>query len=130
MKRTEQTARNIFVFDDEQAVGGTAHEPSLDAFNEQPPTAPHPLSHLLTTALNFIATRPDLNDELADNMADEFTDYDDLIPLYDAMEDDVEHDSVSATVSVIDSIADSLNGADDGVKAPLFLSAFKSRFLA
>lgn len=126
MKRTEQTARNIFVFDDELAVGSASDADTIEITTEQPVTAPHPLSHLLTTALNYIAARP----EISEDDADDLTEYDDLIPLYDALDDEVDEDSISATVSVIDSIADSLNGQDDGIKAPLFLSAFKSRFLA
>lgn len=132
MKRIQNTARNIFVMDDAAAYG------SVEAANEQPQTAPiapvpekniaHPLRGLLTSAISFIATDPDMS--FSDDEADAMAQHDDLIPLYEANEEEgVEPDGFATAVSVLDSIADSLGGQHDGVHAPLFLSAFKSRFL-
>lgn len=142
MKFVQNTARNIFIMDDETAFG------SIEALDEQPQTAPieqaaeknrycnmaHPLRGLLTSALSLIASRPELLPELFeepslnDDDADELTRHDDLISLYDD-ETEVETDTLSTAVSVLDSIVDSIAGQNDGVKTPLFLSAFKSRFL-
>lgn len=142
MKRIQNTARNIFVMDDEAAFGSRDDEAAFGSTetDEQPQTAPvetipekrfaHPLRGLLASALSLIASSNDDTQEpsLDDYDAEELTRHDDLISLYD---DEVERegDALSTAVSVLDSIADSIAGQDDGVKAPLFLSAFKSRFM-
>ena len=155
MKHIQNTARNIFLMDDEATFGSVLvqneqhqNEQAEDKHDqiEQVQTAPidsipykitgHPLRGLLTSALSLIASRPDVSQDPSfhDFDADELTRHDDLIALYDDEEDTVESDSFSTAVSVLDSITDSLRGGedaaqDDGVKTPLFLSAFKSRFL-
>ncbi|MDX1921623.1 MAG: hypothetical protein SFW65_00650 [Alphaproteobacteria bacterium] len=130
MKHLQNSAKTILVFDDEKTYG-CANEA------EQYPTAPvetvadekiaHPLTlnslgGLLNSALSLISTRNEM-------LGDETDAYDDhLIPLTD--EEDYDDGSNFATaISFLNSIADSLNGEKDEVKPPLFLSAFKSRFL-
>ncbi|MBY0429084.1 MAG: hypothetical protein K2Q32_07685 [Alphaproteobacteria bacterium] len=144
MKRIQNTARNIFIMDDEAAFGSRDDETAFgsrdDETAEQPQTAPietipeksfvHPLRGLLTSALRLISSSNNNSDEpsIDDYDADELTRHDDLISLYDD-EEVGQADTLSTAVSVLDSIADSLNGQNDGVKAPMFLSAFKSRFM-
>lgn len=125
MKHLQNSAKTILVFDDEKTYG-CANEA------EQYPTAPvetvkdekiaHPLRGLLNSALSLISTRNEM-------LGDETDAYDDhLIPLTD--DEDYDDGSNFATaISFLNSIADSLNGEKDEVKPPLFLSAFKSRFL-
>lgn len=143
MKRLHNTARNIFVMDDEATFGAT---PELEL--EQPQTAPvaAPVTHspiasnvqslrtLLTHALEFLSVKgQEVRDELlntpsilSDDMTDTLVTDDHLIPLLD---DEPSGDSVSTAVSVLDSINESLAAGDDANHTPLILSAFKRKFL-
>ncbi len=135
MKHLQNSAKTILVFDDEKTFGATNDEqyptapvetvPDQSLENEKivPPHFINPLGGILNSALGLIST----SSEILGDETDAYEDH--LIPLTDEEEDYDDGSNFATAISFLNSIADSLNGEKDEVKVPLFLSAFKSRFL-